>query len=158
MIIDYDHNPNITEEQRLQSLKESVQMALYELSADNSSDDQLQEWMAKVTETLNNKPETFTGTVGSGMQDGYLCGLYDPNSKMVTIHFACRSSSNIAKTDTLFTIPEKYRPSAAVTVPMIIYTSSAQAGYIGSLSAMGVLKQGYSGSARGVFGSVTYEI
>lgn len=25
MIIDYDHNPNITEEQRLQSLKESVQ-------------------------------------------------------------------------------------------------------------------------------------
>jgi hypothetical protein len=33
MIIDYDHNPNITEEQRLQSLKESVQMALNELAS-----------------------------------------------------------------------------------------------------------------------------
>ena len=46
MIIDYDHNPNITEEQRLQSLKESVQMALNELgvsavsnSSGNSAED-----------------------------------------------------------------------------------------------------------------------
>jgi len=31
MVIDYDHNPNITEEQRVQSLKESVQMALNEM-------------------------------------------------------------------------------------------------------------------------------
>ena len=33
MIIDYDHNPNVTDEQRLQSLKESVQMALNEIDA-----------------------------------------------------------------------------------------------------------------------------
>ena len=31
MIIDYDHNPNITDEQRLKSLKESVQMMYDEL-------------------------------------------------------------------------------------------------------------------------------
>ena len=31
MIIDFDHNPNLTEDQKLQSLKESVQMALDEL-------------------------------------------------------------------------------------------------------------------------------
>lgn len=33
MIIDYDHNPNITHEQRLNSLKESVQMALNEVGS-----------------------------------------------------------------------------------------------------------------------------
>lgn len=38
MIIDYDHNPYITDEQRLQSLKESVQMALNELASDRNSD------------------------------------------------------------------------------------------------------------------------
>lgn len=32
MIIDYDHNPNIDGEKRLQSLKESVQRALDEIS------------------------------------------------------------------------------------------------------------------------------
>lgn len=32
MIIDYDHNPNIDGEKRLQSLKESVQRALDEVS------------------------------------------------------------------------------------------------------------------------------
>ena len=31
MIIDYDHNPALTEDQKLQSLKESVQMAYDEL-------------------------------------------------------------------------------------------------------------------------------
>ena len=34
MIIDYDHNPNVTDEQMLQSLKESVQMALNEIDAE----------------------------------------------------------------------------------------------------------------------------
>lgn len=102
--------------------------------------------------------ETFTGTVGSSMQDGYLCGVYDPNNKVVTIHFACRSTSNIAITKTLFTIPTKYRPSSAVTVPMLIYTSSAFAGYQGSLSTAGILTQSWSGSARGAFGSCSYKI
>lgn len=31
MIIDYDHNPKLTYDQKLQSLKESVQMALNEI-------------------------------------------------------------------------------------------------------------------------------
>lgn len=31
MIIDYDHNPALTADQKLQSLKESVQMALNEI-------------------------------------------------------------------------------------------------------------------------------
>lgn len=37
MIIDYDHNPNITEERRLQSLKESVQMALNDVESKESA-------------------------------------------------------------------------------------------------------------------------
>lgn len=32
MIIDYDHNPNATTDEKLQSLKESVQMALNEVT------------------------------------------------------------------------------------------------------------------------------
>ena len=102
--------------------------------------------------------ETFTGTVGSSMQDGYLCGVYDPNNKVVTIHFACRSTANIATRATLFTIPAKYRPPSAVTVPMLIYTSSTFAGYQGSLSTSGILTQSWSGSARGAFGSCSYKI
>lgn len=102
--------------------------------------------------------EVFEGTVGSGLQDGYLVGLYDPNSSVVTIHFACRSTANISTSATLFTIPAKYRPTAAVTVPMMIYTSSAQAGYHGTLSTGGILTQSWSGSARGLFGSGTYKI
>ena len=102
--------------------------------------------------------ETFTGTVGSGLQDGTLVGAYDPNTGLVTIHFACRSTANISTSATLFTIPAQYKPSEAVDVPMIIYTSSAQAGYHGTLSTAGVLTQGWSNSARGVFGSVSYKI
>lgn len=102
--------------------------------------------------------EVFTGTVGSAMQDGTLVGLYDPNSGIVTIHFACRSTANISTSTALFTIPEKYRPSEAKTIPMMIYTSSAQAGYHGTLSTSGVLTQGWSGSARGAFGSISYKI
>lgn len=32
MVIDFDHNPSLTPEQKLQSLKESVQMALDEMT------------------------------------------------------------------------------------------------------------------------------
>ena len=102
--------------------------------------------------------EVFTGTVGSGMQDGTLIGLYDPNSGVVTIHFACRSTANISLSTELFTIPSQYRPSEAKTIPMIIYTSSAQAGYHGTLATTGILTQDWSGSARGCFGSGSYKI
>lgn len=37
MIIDYDHNPNLTYDQKLQSLKESVQMALNEFETNNAT-------------------------------------------------------------------------------------------------------------------------
>ena len=33
MIIDYDHNPALTQDQKLQSLQESVQMAMNEVAA-----------------------------------------------------------------------------------------------------------------------------
>lgn len=102
--------------------------------------------------------EFFTGTVGSDLQDGLLQGVYDPNTGLVSISFACRSTANISMSATLFTIPSQYKPSEAVDVPMILYTSSAQAGYRGVLSTAGVLTQSWSGSARGAFGSVSYKI
>lgn len=116
----------------------------------------LKEWIAKVTAGFI--PVEFTGTVGSGLQDGLLKGIYYPNSKAVTIHFSCRSTANISTSATLFTIPTEYRPPQAVEVPMIIYTSSTHGAYRGTLSTSGVITQNWSGSARGVFGSVSYKL
>ena len=123
----------------------------------------LKEWIAKVTEwiakvTAGFTPVEFTGTVGSGLQDGRLIGIYYPNSKSVTIHFSCRSSANISTSATLFTIPTEYRPPQAVEVPMFLYTSSTQGAYRGTLSTSGVITQSWSGSTRGVFGSVSYKL
>ena len=38
MVIDYDHNPNATVDQKLQSLRESIQLALNELESDRMRD------------------------------------------------------------------------------------------------------------------------
>lgn len=43
MIIDYDHNPNIDGEKRLQSLKESVQRALDEVANTDTKETTVQE-------------------------------------------------------------------------------------------------------------------
>jgi nucleoside-triphosphatase THEP1 len=65
MILDYDHNPNITEEKRLQSLKESVQRALDELGSTNTT---TQEIKQEVTKVINNT-QTIVQTVGTPMSE-----------------------------------------------------------------------------------------
>ena len=55
MIIDYDHNPKASYEQKLQSLKESVQMALNEVGSGGTTD----------YNNLANKPQ-IEGVVLSG--------------------------------------------------------------------------------------------
>lgn len=53
MIIDYDHNPNITNEQRLQSLKESVQMALNDVESKEAATSKGIAEASKDIETIN---------------------------------------------------------------------------------------------------------
>lgn len=65
MILDYDHNPNITEEKRLQSLKESVQRALDELQNTSSS---TQKVTQEVTKVINNNT-TIVQSVGTPMTE-----------------------------------------------------------------------------------------
>lgn len=88
MIIDYDHNPNITEEQRLQSLKESVQMALDEIASNISKASSasanhivkewvqdgwnIRKWADGKTEAWSTKEfGTTTGTLWSGANGIY---------------------------------------------------------------------------------------
>lgn len=65
MILDYDHNPNITEEKRLQSLKESVQRALDELQNTSAS---TQKVTQEVTKVINNNT-TIVQSVGTPMTE-----------------------------------------------------------------------------------------
>ena len=119
----------------------------------------LKAWIKNVTETLAKKPVFFTGIVGDGMQDGYLCGVYDANTKIVTIHFACRSSSNISTSQTLLVVPAEYRPSTNKTLPASLYLSGGGSmAYRVTLSTTGYITQAGSSSTRGVFGSGSYKI
>lgn len=73
MILDYDHNPNITEEKRLQSLKESVQRALDELQNVTSS---TQKVTQEVTKVINNNT-TIVQTVGEPMTTTEVNSIWD---------------------------------------------------------------------------------
>ena len=59
MIIDYDHNPRLTYDQKLQSLKESVQMALNEAGSDRTSNSKKSSGQTVITsyDDLTNKPQ-----------------------------------------------------------------------------------------------------
>lgn len=65
MILDYDHNPNISEEKRLQSLKESVQRALDEIGTPTQP---VQEIKQEITKVINNT-QTIVQKVGDPMTD-----------------------------------------------------------------------------------------
>lgn len=53
MIIDYDHNPALTVDQKLQSLKESVQMALNEGPAESYSKAEVDRMLYEIWDILN---------------------------------------------------------------------------------------------------------
>lgn len=73
MILDYDHNPNITEEKRLQSLKESVQRALDELQNTSSS---TQKVTQEVTKVINNNT-TIVQSDGTPMTEAEVEAIWE---------------------------------------------------------------------------------
>lgn len=52
MIIDYDHNPSLTVDQKLQSLKESVQMALNEIITEQYNKSEVDKLISDIEDIL----------------------------------------------------------------------------------------------------------
>lgn len=53
MIIDYDSNPALTTDQKLQSLKESTQMALNEIRTEHYTKDEVDRIVSRIQNTLD---------------------------------------------------------------------------------------------------------
>lgn len=53
MIIDYDHNPALTTDQKLQSLKESVQMALNEIITEQYNRAEVDKKISDIQDIVN---------------------------------------------------------------------------------------------------------
>lgn len=54
MIIDYDHNPALTVDQKLQSLKESVQMALNEIITEQYNKSEVDKKISDIQDIIDN--------------------------------------------------------------------------------------------------------
>ena len=54
MIIDYDHNPSLTVDQKLQSLKESVQMALNEVITEQYNKSEVDKMISNIQDIVDN--------------------------------------------------------------------------------------------------------
>lgn len=54
MIIDYDHNPALTVDQKLQSLKESVQMALNEIITEQYNKSEMDKKISDIQDIIDN--------------------------------------------------------------------------------------------------------
>lgn len=149
MIIDYDHNPNITDEQRLKSLKESVQMMYDELLVS----------IKEISASVQGKsPVAFTGTRDSAIANGNCYGIYDRTSGLVRINLYAGNSSNISVDQALFTIPVEYRPKDTVRGSGFVGTSSGTSFSAVNLLEDGTIKQRATSSARSVFGYIEYEL
>lgn len=84
-------------------------------------------------------------------------GIYDKASGTVRIYLQWSNTSNTAANATLFTIPESYRPSAAVTGYGMIRTSAdvpLPANH--AITTAGAISQTASNAARGGFAVIEY--
>lgn len=60
MIIDYDHNPALTVDQKLQSLKESTQMALNEVRTEHYTKAEVDQIVSKMQDALDALLQSIT--------------------------------------------------------------------------------------------------
>lgn len=104
MIIDYDHNPNITTDQKVQSLQESVQMALNENDTEHRG---FRAFINLIRESLTKLQTTETLSFTSQYANGIYCCRC---GKVVTLTLTNMSSVPNGQTLTLFTLPTGWRP------------------------------------------------
>lgn len=105
-------------------------------------------------------PETFTATRSSSFSGGALNGSYDPFTRTVRIWLWCSATSNVAASVALFTgIPEKYRPSVAVSgAAFCISGAPSYYPYAVVVQPAGSVTQGSTNAFRGCFGYVEYTV
>ena len=108
--------------------------------------------------SIVNEAEEFTGTRSNAIYRGECFGTYDPNSNSVTLIYHFYHNSDIPTSYTLFTIPEKYRPTTTKYGAATYTTGSggAVSNYHGYVTSGGIVRQDISGSCRSGFGVIKY--
>lgn len=106
--------------------------------------------------SIVNEAEEFTGTRSNAIYRGECFGTYDPNSNSVTLIYHFYHNSDIPISYTLFTIPEKYRPTTTKYGGAFYTVGSSWISYNGYVTSGGIVKQDVSGSCRGGFGVIKY--
>lgn len=105
--------------------------------------------------------ETFTLTLASGISTGEGYGIYDKTSGIVRINFWYNNGNTaIPATDTLFTVPQDYRPSENKLGSGMYWvpTNSLCAGAQARVNANGTVVQSGSGAKTRGFGYIEYAI
>lgn len=100
--------------------------------------------------------EEFTGTRSNAIYRGECFGTYDKNSNSVTLIYHFYNESDIPTSYTLFTIPEKYRPTTTKYGGAFYTVGSSWISYNGYVTSGGIVRQGVSGSCRSGFGVIKY--
>lgn len=106
--------------------------------------------------TIVNEAEEFTGTRSNAIYRGECFGTYDKNSNSVTLIYHFYNDSDIPTSYTLFTIPEKYRPTTTKYGGAFYTVGSSWISYNGYVTSGGIVRQGVSGSCRSGFGVIKY--
>lgn len=103
--------------------------------------------------------ESFTGTKSNAITRGDLLGTYDKTTGKVSITFHFYNSSDVQSSQSLFEIPQKYRPSATKTGAAVYVTNApSTAPYICSVNANGNVYQTLGNTIRSGFGVIEYII
>ena len=86
--------------------------------------------------------------------------IYDPVSHIVTLNLSARSSSDIATTALIATIPSGYRPTSSLTrvTMLLVRNDGVGVASFGSISTTGEIHQNYSGNVREIYCSYSYTI
>lgn len=107
---------------------------------------------SKLSATIFDLTRNTTNTTSGGGK-----GIYDKAAGTVRLYLQWSNTSNTAANATLFTIPEAYRPSAAVTGYGMIRTSAdvpLPANH--AITTTGAISQTASNAARGGFAVIEY--
>lgn len=105
--------------------------------------------------------ESFSITLNvSGSPSAQHC-FYNPRTRVVRITASVWSSSaSWGQSQAFWTIPEKYRPKTAITVPAVLMTSTAfqSAPYVVNIGTDGTVKQNLTSACRCMYFSAEYTI
>lgn len=102
----------------------------------------------------------FSCPKNASISRGNCQGRYSKATGMVTIQFACNSTTDIATTQELFNIPTAYRPSADKAGFGMLRNSAntASATELRARASSGSIVQLGSGTTRSVFGVIEYKL